>query len=447
MSESRTGAMTIGDGRDTDRAVDDAAGKAPVRGRWYAVWLLIAVATFGNIDRNIVGIVGDQISKEFALTNTQLGLLAGLTFAIPYTLGAIPLGMLVDRVSRKRLVSAVLAIWSAFTALSSLAGSLTTLVVARLMVGAAESGVHPATLSIIGDSFPKERRASVMGLFFLCAALGMFFSFALGGLIADHFGWRAAFLIVGLPGLLLSLIVLATLREPPRGYYDEPAQELAEAPSLKTVLKFVATSRIQIYTAIAAIATVAGTAGFTMFLSPFLLREHQVPLTEVGLISALILGGATALAAPGGGFIADAISKRLTGGGLIFVAIATALATPLLIFGIWSKALLWAAFALFLYKAFTNTFYGPAFAAFVGTAPARMRGALSGMLLASSNFIGYGSGPLLVGVASDAYAARGVEQPLAWAFTTVSAACCVISAVFYVLAAFEVRREARRTSS
>lgn len=445
MSESRSESMAIGEG-DSVRAADDVAGKEPVRGRWYAVWLLIAVATVGNIDRNIVGIVGDQLSREFGLSNTQLGLLAGLTFAIAYTAGAIPMGMLVDRVNRKRLVGAVLAIWSAFTALSSLANSVTALVAARFMVGAAESGVHPATLSMIGDTFPKERRASVMGLFFLCAALGMFFSFAIGGLIADRFGWRAAFLIVGLPGLLLSLIVLLTLREPQRGYYDAPSKDLAAAPPLMTVLKFVATNRIQIYTAIASIATVAGTAGFTMFLSPFLLREHHVPLTEVGLIAALILGGATALAAPAGGFIADAISKRVAGGGLLFVAIATALATPLLIFGIWNKALFWAAFALFLYKAFTNTFYGPAFGAFVGSGPARMRGVLGGMLLGASNLIGYGSGPLLVGVASDAYASYGVEQPLAWAFTTVSAACCVISSLFYVLAAIEVRREARRAA-
>lgn len=442
----------MNDGRDLPVPIDGNLPKndtpatvpASARGRWYSVWLLIAVATVGNLDRNLIGIVGESISKEFGLSDAQLGLLAGLTFAIAYTAGAVPMGMLVDRFNRKRLISVVLAIWSCFTALSSLAGSAMTLMAARFVVGAAESGAYPATLSIIGDSFPKERRASIMGLFFLSAALGMFFSFAFGGWIANDFGWRAAFLMVGLPGLLLSLVVLLTLREPQRGHYDEPTQDGVGPAPLLSVLKFVATNRVAIYTAIASIATVAGTAGFTMFLSPFLLREHQVSLTQVGLIAACILGGSVALAAPAGGFIADAVSKKLDGGGLMFVAASTLLAAPLLIFGIWTQTLFWATLALFLYKAFTNTFYGPALGAFVGAGPARMRGALAGLMMAATNLIGYGSGPLLVGLASDAYAARGLEQPLAWAFMTVSAVCCVVASLFYLLAAIEIRRAARR---
>src|SRR6185436_5629951 len=155
----------------------------------------------------------EPIKREFGLSDGQLGLLTGLAFAISYSVAGIPLGLLADRVARKRLLSGLVAVWSGLTFLSGIATSTLTLALARIGVGASESGASPASMSLITDYFPKERRGLAMALFYMSTPIGTSLAFAIGGAVEANYGWRAAFFVAGGPGLLLSLIILLSVCE------------------------------------------------------------------------------------------------------------------------------------------------------------------------------------------------------------------------------------------
>src|SRR5450756_2258780 len=213
---------------------DQRAGHGPAY-PWYVLFVLVLVYVFNFIDRQIVAILAERIKADLKLTDAQLGFLYGTVFAVFFAVFAIPLGRLADAWDRRRLIAWGTAFWSLMTALSGLARGFGPLALARLGVGAGEASAAPAAYSLLSDWFPRERRGAVLGFFssgiFIGAGLGL----GIGGLIVDRWdaafpagaaplglhGWQAAFLVVGLPGLLLALWV-RTLREPPRGGFGAP---------------------------------------------------------------------------------------------------------------------------------------------------------------------------------------------------------------------------------
>ena len=185
--------------------------------RHYALSVLVVVYTFNFIDRQILSILLEPIKQDLGLSDTQLGLLTGFAFALFYATLGIPIARYADKGNRRNLIALALTIWSGMTALSGVAQNFWHLLAARIGVGVGEAGCSPPAHSMIADYFPAEKRATALGIYSLGIPFGILFGFVAGGWLNEFFGWRVAFFVVGVPGLLLAILVRLSLREPPRG--------------------------------------------------------------------------------------------------------------------------------------------------------------------------------------------------------------------------------------
>lgn len=208
---------------DESATVSAVEEKKDARSQWYVLLLLICGYAVYSLDKQIISVMIEPIKAEFGISDTTVSLLAGLATTIPFALACIPIGMLGDRVNRRNLLVALIIAWSLTTGVAGLATTVYLLFLSRIGVGAFEAGFSPLSLSIISDTFPRNLRATAMGLYSLGPPIGAFLALALGGYIAAHFGWRAAFFIASVPGLLVALLLLLTIREPQRGRYDPPS--------------------------------------------------------------------------------------------------------------------------------------------------------------------------------------------------------------------------------
>ena len=212
------------------------------RTRRYALGVLVVVYTFNFIDRQILSILLEPIKHELLLSDTQLGLLTGFAFAMFYATLGIPIARFADRGNRRNLIAVSLAIWSAMTALSGAAVNFVYLLIARIGVGIGEAGCSPSSHAMIADYYPIRTRATALGVYALGIPIGTLFGFLAGGWINQYFGWRAAFLVVGLPGLILALLVRFTVREPPRGM-AEGRDASAAQPGIVETLSYLLAKR------------------------------------------------------------------------------------------------------------------------------------------------------------------------------------------------------------
>ena len=206
--------------------------------RAYVLALLTLVYTFNHIDRQVLVILLEPIKADLKLDDAQLGLLTGLAFAAFYATLGIPMAMWADRGNRRTIISLSLAVWSGMTAVSGLAQNFWHLLVARMGVGVGEAGGTPPATSIISDLYAPHERATALGIYTTGIGFGILGGFALGGLVYEAFGWRAAFFIAGIPGLILALLVRFTLKEPKRGAIEQRVDD-GEAPSIGETLKFI----------------------------------------------------------------------------------------------------------------------------------------------------------------------------------------------------------------
>ena len=206
--------------------------------RHYALGVLVVVYTFNFIDRQILSILMKSIKLELGLSDQALGFLAGFAFAAFYAVLGMPIALWADRGNRRNLISLALAIWSVMTALSGLAQNFTHLALARIGVGIGEAGCSPPAHSMISDHYPPAQRATALGIYSIGIPLGVMFGLFIGGWINEAFGWRYAFFVVGVPGLLLAVLVRLTLQEPPRGLSENRSAEDA-APAFTETVKFL----------------------------------------------------------------------------------------------------------------------------------------------------------------------------------------------------------------
>ena len=217
--------------------------------KWYALFVLYLGYVVNFVDRQILSILLESIRQDLQFNDLQLGLLGGLAFAIFYATLGIPIAMLADRKNRVKILSAAMVVWSIMTAVCGLANNFITLLLARIGVGVGEAGASPPSHSLISDYFPSSTRATALSIYSLGIPVGSFIGTTVGGWGADELGWRNTFFLVGIPGVLVALLVLLTLREPPRGMSDREQQsptqantddsEETSAPSWKTVSNFL----------------------------------------------------------------------------------------------------------------------------------------------------------------------------------------------------------------
>jgi predicted MFS family arabinose efflux permease len=382
--------------------------------RRYVLGVLVVTYTFNFIDRQILGILVEPIKRDLGVSDTFMGLLTGLAFALFYTLMGIPIARIADRANRRNLIAIALAVWSAFTALQGLAQSAWQLMAFRIGVGVGEAGCSPPSHSILADYYPPNRRASALGIYSLGIPVGILFGFFVGGWMEEFFGWRWAFFVVGIPGLLLALLVRFTVAEPPRGL-SEQRQSDEEQPPVLDVISYLLARRSWVHMAIGGgLAAFAG-YGLITFGAAFFTRTHGMTSGELGTWLGLIFGIPGGIGIALGGRLADRFGERDPRWFLWVVAVALAVLMP---FGIMvyvvDDAMLAMAF-LALPVMLGNFYQATTFAQTQTLVGLRMRSVAAALLLFMLNIIGLALGPSVVGALSDALAPSYGDDSLRWA--------------------------------
>ena len=399
----------------------------------YALGLLTLVYVINFVDRQILSILLQSIKDDLQLRDWQLGLLSGTAFGIFYATLGVPIARLADVSSRRGVIAVCLAIWSGMTMLCGTAGSFGLLLVYRVGVGVGEAGGSPPAHSLIADYFAPERRATALGIFSLGVPLGILVGFLAGGWLDENLGWRTAFMVVGLPGLFLSVLVMLTLKEPPRGHSEGLVAE-GEAPGAGAVIRFLWRSRSFRHISFAsALYTFVGYS-VVNWAPSFLIRSHGMSTGEIGFWLALVFGVGGGLGTVAGGVLADRWARSDVRGRAFVPAIAMFAAFPFSFVIYTTDDTMLALAALCAPAAFGLMYQAPSFAITQSLATPLMRATAAAVLLFVINIIGLALGPLATGMLSDALAPRFGDDSLRYALLIVS---CVLvwSGVHFWLAA------------
>lgn len=369
----------------------------------YLLGLLILLYVINYIDRQILSVLLEPIKQDLGVSDTAMGLLTGLAFALFYTTAGIPIARWADRGSRRNVIVVGVVIWSLMTAACGVARNFAQLALARVGVGVGEATLSPAAHSLISDAFPPERRATALATYNIGGNVGIMLGFMAGGWIGDVFGWRQAFLVVGLPGLLAAVLVRLTLREPPRGHLEGLRDESEEA-SLGEVVRHMVGQRTFRHLCLSSAFYAFAAYGFTIWGATFLIRVHGMSLTETGVAMGLVQGIGGGVGTFAGGWLADRFGRNDPRFLTWVPALGGFLSLPLLaVFLFWpdrNGAIAGYAGAM----VFSVFFVGPCYAVAQGLARLRMRAQAAALLMFSINLIGLGIAPLVVGMLNDALA-------------------------------------------
>lgn len=407
--------------------------------RYYVVFVLFLVSMFNTIDKALIPILAEPIKAEFGLSDSELGLLVGLIFSVSYSIAAVPISMMLDRHRRTRVLAGLLAAWSGLTALCALATNYATLLATRIGVAAAESGGNPGCMALITDYFPKEKRAFALSVFYTNNAFGSMIAFALGGYVASAYGWRSVFLLFGIPGVILALLLLFTVAEPRRGAFDDSPATAPERHGFATVLATLLRIRPLLYLLLGVVFVVVAQSSISSFVSSFLIRVHGMTIAEAGYLIAVAKGPAGIVGVLLGGIIVDRLGRRSVARGPLIIAFPLALCAPVAIAGFMMPNGYVAAGFLGACNFLNFTYYGAAFATFMTMSPPHMRGALAGVLGLAGTLVGYGLGAPIAGGLSDLFQWLGAADSLRWALAATSC-FYLIGSLMFVLASRAIRR-------
>lgn len=363
--------------------------------------ILFAINTLNFFDRLIIAAVGEPIRKEFGLSDTALGSLS-TAFILLYAVVGIPFGRLADRVPRKFVLSAGVFVWSLLTAASGIAQSYWQLFAMRLGVGVGEASCAPAATSLIGDLFPAEKRARAMSVFMLGLPVGIACSFALSGTIAKAYGWRTAFLVAGLPGILLAILALF-IREPDRA---------AAATTARSPFRSIFASRTMRWIIVSGILHNFSLYAVSSFLTPYLMRYHGLDVQNAGF-AAMVINGILTL--PGlllGGWVGDAANARRPNGAMVVATAACLLSAPLFFLSLGVAAGNVMPFILLMGGAYALMyFYYPiVYATIAEITPPDRRGTAMSVYFLAMYLLGGALGPYVVGMISDHFTKQAASS-------------------------------------
>ena len=422
-----------------------SAPKGGNRYRYVVVGLLAVVYTFNFMDRQIMSTLAEPIRKDLGLTDTALGALGGLTFALFYTTCGIPVAWLSDRFKRVWIMAAACSLWSLFTASCGLATNFTQLALSRIMVGAGEAGGSPPSYSLISDYFPAKERGTGLALYSLGVPLGSMLGVAFGGGVAAAYGWRIAFFAVGLPGILLALVMLLVVREPKRGGLDAVAlgaEAHAPAPPAFKVIGDFITNRTLLCVAIA--SGLSAFVGYAMlnWNAPMLMRVKGASLKEVSAYYSLVVGVTGVIGTFGSGWLADKLSQTDRRWYAWIPACAFVLTLPALAGLIWAPSWQIALMFMAVPALLNNMYLAPALAVVQNAVPPGQRTMAGAILLFVLNLVGLGGGPIFLGKVSDMAKATYGNHSLLVGYAALAPAI-VIAIVAHLVTARSIARDER----
>lgn len=397
---------------------------------WYVLFVLTIVYTFNFVDRQIIAIVSPAIKDDLGLSDSVLGLMKGLAFAVLYTTLGIPIAWLADRWNRVNIVAISLGVWSLFTALSGFSQNALQLALARVGVGIGEAGGSPPSHSIISDYFPKEKRATALALFSLGIPFGQMLAFLAGGWVVQYLGWREAFFIVGVPGLVLAIILKLTVKEPIRGIQDGVRQAQI---SFREGVRMLAS--IPSFWGLVVAATAASFTGYGVgmwavdfYVRTFSLNYYPDIAIPLGLLNGVAYGVGTVL----GGAITDHLGKRDKGAYAWVPAIGMLITIPAGLLQIFAPTPFWAFFWAAPFLIGLGIYLGPVWSLVQTLTPPNMRAFAVAFLFFILNLIALGLAPLWVGGLSDIFAAaHGDVLGLKFALATLGVSSLLAVVAFF----------------
>jgi predicted MFS family arabinose efflux permease len=402
--------------------------------RNYILIMLTLVYVFNFIDRQLLVILQESIKKELQLSDTQLGLLSGFTFALFYVTMGIPIARFADKGNRKNIVATSLGLWSLMTAFSGLSRNYVQLLLARVGVGVGEAGGSPPAHSMISDYFPPEKRATALSVYSSGLYVGILVGFLMGGYLNQQLGWRTAFFVLGIPGILFSLLFYATVKEPRRGASDKNAPSGDDTHSLLQVLKFLYSKKTFVYLALASGLHAFCIYGLFNWEPSFLARLHGMKNSDIGVALGLIFGCTGAMGTFVGGFLTDYFGKTDKRLYLKIPASAILLSIPVVVGTLFWQNIFFSLACLGVCSFLYSMYLGPAIAIAHILVPASLRSLTSAILFLVINLIGLGFGPLTVGVISDLLASALGTESLRWAMSSILVVSVASTMLFFCAA-------------
>lgn len=375
----------------------------PAKGARFALAVLFGINFMNFFDRQVAGALSEPLRIEFGLSDTQLGLVATV-FTLVYAAVGVPLGRLTDTWSRTRLIAIGISAWSVMTAASGVAWNLSSFVASRIGVGIGEASCAPASQSLIADLYPAEKRARAMGVFMLGLPLGLFAAYTLSGIIGEAWGWRAAFYVAAVPGLLLALLMLL-VKEPVREVVAASQPRAASSP-YRTVLS-IATLR---WIVVSGILFNFNSYAINVFQTPFLQRFHDLGLKDANKISALSLGLTGIFGLLAGGYLGDRMHISRPNGRLLLPAIALLLSAPCVYAALEQPKGGLTVFTslMALSSALNFAYYSTVYSAIQDIVPARLRGTAVSLYFFGMYVLGASFGSTIMGALSDNFAERAM---------------------------------------
>ncbi|MBL4611848.1 MAG: MFS transporter, partial [Pseudomonas sp.] len=400
-------AITTNEGRNQGHLV----GFGSKAYRNYVLFALTLIYILNFVDRALLAVVGPDLVPDLGITDTQFGLLTGFGFALLYTAVGIPLARFADVAHRVWIMTVCVALWSLMTALCGLAtevtiGSVTIgafwiLLMCRVGVGIGEAGCTPPANSLIADYFIPRERSQALGFYAMGVTLGTMFANLIGGWVTDVFDWRTAFFVVGLPGLLVALVFKLTVKEPPRGYTDPQQAEKKERASLgEAIHELMGKPAFWLMTAGATIAAFCG-YGISSFQSLFLVRTYGITAGEAAIWINTPVALSAAIGTFATGWLATKIYKKHPGAIAWVPAMGLALSVPFYIFAFTTDSLFYAAVGLIIGGFVKYGYLAAQYTIGQGVVSMRVRAMATAVMLLLVNLIGYGFGPLFIGLVSD----------------------------------------------
>ena len=400
--------------------------------RGYVLFILVVVYTFNFVDRQIIGILAIPIKEDLGLTDTQLGLMGGLAFALFYTGLGIPVAMLADRFSRTWIMTAALTIWSAMTAACGLAGSFWQLFFTRMGVGVGEAGGVAPAYSLISDFFPPKQRARALSIYSFGIPIGSALGIVFGGVIASLVDWRIAFFVVGLAGIIIAPIFRLTIKEPTRGQYD-PGYHGEKAAGIGQILQTLSTKPSFWLLSLGASASSMMGYGMFFWLPSFFVRSFELSLLQASLYfgAVLLVGGLVGIWA--GGWAGDRFGHGQKSQYARIPAYAFLATVPFYVLAMLSPTLSVTLFVLLLPTALGMAWLGPVISAIQHLVRPDMRSTASAIFLFINNLIGIGLGTWAIGALSDALQMRFGDDSLRYSILA-GTSFYIVAAILFLLA-------------
>ena len=409
--------------------------------RNFVLAVLVVSYVFSFIDRQLMTILLEPIKNEFGASDTAMGFLSGFAFALFYAVLGLPVARLADRWSRRNVLAISMVIWSAMTAFCGMAATFWQLALLRVGVGVGEAGGTPPSHSLIASYFPPRERSTAMGIYGSGSQIGVLVGMLGGAIIADQMGWRVVFLIFGLPGVLIGMLVFFIVKEPAKPVVPDDRSMWQDLMSLWRIPAFAILSFATGFTALAGY-------GMGTWFPSFLIRVHGLSLTEAGLILGVVGTLGALIGAVFGGILCDKLASRDARWQLRLPAVGAGLSVIFLgLFILWPESQFWqlgdfkvpyAVVFLFLGGIVSSFWIGPTYAAVQTLTAEHLRSQASALLLLLLNLIGLGLGPLVVGALSDLLIADFGHESVRYAMV-ISLSTVIIGSVLYWLGGEQYR--------